>query len=76
MATFDDDFIQLRTESGIRRYKLAPLGLTWPPPEMIDIGGFKFRLLGHSQITDEERATMTHVCRGAEYEVVVPAVSP
>jgi hypothetical protein len=68
--TFDDDFIRVCFQTGQRNYVLKSLGLAWPPPELIDIAGFQFKRSSMSSITDEQRAGMTHVCRGAEY---VPA---
>lgn len=65
--TFEDDFIRLRTDVGPRNFLLSTFGLDWPPPEKISIGGFPFVRVGISAITDEQRAQMTHVCRGAEY---------
>lgn len=65
--TFDDDFVRVHFQAGPRNYRLIGLGLTWPPPEKLDIMGFVFVRHTYSGITDEERAGMTHVCRGAEY---------
>lgn len=67
--TFDDDFIQIETEAGPRRLWCKKIGLDWPPPSFITVGGFRWRLVRHSEISDEDRATMTHVCRGAEYHM-------
>lgn len=65
--TFDDDFVMFQTEAGPRRVFLKNIGKTWPPPERIDLMGFMYRRERMSEITDEQRAEMTHVCRGAEY---------
>jgi hypothetical protein len=65
--TFDDDFLMLHTESGIRRPTCRSLGIEWPPPETLDILGFRWTQSRRSEITDEHRSAMTHVCRGAEY---------
>lgn len=70
--TFDDDYIQLRLSTGPMRVPLKQLGIDWPPPEFIEITGGpfstpRFRRVRFSQITDEQRKRMTHVCRGAEY---------
>ena len=65
--TFDDDFAQLHMQGSIKRIPLGRMGLTWPPPERISLRGMVFDRVGYSQITDEERAKMTHVARGAEY---------
>lgn len=67
--TFDDDFIALQTESGVRRLLCKVNGIEWPPPEKIDFLGFVYERLRMSQITDEQRAGMTHVMRGAEYRI-------
>ncbi len=65
--TFDDDFIQLQTESGPRRFACKENGIEWPPPPIVSFLGFNWYLVGHSEITDEQRAGMTRVCRGAAY---------
>lgn len=65
--TFDDDFVRVHTEAGVRNWRLKGLGLEWPPPAVIDIFGFKYERDGISEITDQDRAAMTFVCRGAEY---------
>ena len=66
--TFDDDFVQIDTLAGTRRYALKLLGLDWPPPERIEIMGFGFQRTSMSEISDDARSTMTHVMRGAAYE--------
>ena len=70
--TFDDDHIVLRLSTGRMRVPLKQLGIDWPPPEYFQITGGPFsepifKRIRFSQITDEQRAGMTHVCRGAEY---------
>lgn len=72
--TFDDDFLIFQMPTGPRRVLLSALGLHWPPPTTLRLRGFEppysdidFRLLTMSTITDQERANMTHVCRGAQY---------
>lgn len=72
MATFDDDFVRIHCLCGKDHdFKLMDMGFEWPPPQEIYLGA-KYRQIGRSQITDEERNGMTHVCRGAEYEPVAP----
>lgn len=65
--TFDDDVAYLMFDGGRRIYTLKSLGLDWPPPELISVQGFDMKLARRSQIPDELRAKMTHVCRAAEY---------
>jgi hypothetical protein len=65
--TFDDDFLVILTESGVRRLTCRSLAIEWPPPETINILSFIYRRQRMSEISDEARAQMTHVCRGAEY---------
>lgn len=77
--TFDDDYIQLRLLVGPLRATCKSLGLDWPPPDVIEIADIdgvyvgkspaptRFKRIRFSQITDEQREGMTHVCRGAEY---------
>lgn len=67
--THDDDFVVLQFDHGIIRQPCRALGLKWPPPETIEVFGIRMQRNRFSQITDEQRATMTHVCRGAEYSV-------
>jgi hypothetical protein len=74
--TYDDDFVVLRFDHGTVRQPCAALGLSWPPPERIDAFGILMRRERHSSITDEQRAAMTHVCRGAEYVVAAIGERP
>jgi hypothetical protein len=79
-VTFDDDFVRFNLLFGAENIACVKLGLEWPPPERIVIEHGRVRAATDddpassvlimdrmSEITDEERATMTHVCRGAEY---------
>lgn len=65
--TFDDDLAILVFDHRTLRPSLKSLGLSWPPPERIEVSGFSMTLNRMSQLTDEQRAGMTHVCRCAEY---------
>lgn len=65
--TFDDDTLILMFDGGRKIAYVKKCGLQWPPPELIEIQGFKMRQTRRSEITDEQRAGMTHVCRCAEY---------
>lgn len=72
--TFEDDFVQLNLPNGRGplRQTCKALGVDWPPPEFIALAGGPFstpvyRRVRYSEITDEQRQGMTHVCRGAEY---------
>lgn len=66
--TFDDDYVRLVFEPGrFRDYRCKILGIDWPPPERLVIAGFAFKRNRLSQIPDEVRESMSHVCRGAEY---------
>ena len=66
--TFDDDMMVLEFDGGTKRIYCAKNGFSWPPPETIDVCGFTLRRTRMSQLTDEDRATLTHVCRAAEYK--------
>ncbi len=69
--TFDDDFCQFETEFGApMRFTCKELKVEWPPPEFIELMIFRFKRESFSQITDEQRDGMTHVCRGAVYRVL------
>lgn len=67
--TFDDDFIRI---SGMN-ITLKSLELEWPPPLFIEVNNHGelpnlfLKRISCSEITDEQRTTMTHVVRGAEY---------
>jgi hypothetical protein len=67
--TFDDDLVQLEFDGGIKRIPCARLGLEWPPPEHIEFMGIPMTRDSMSSISDEDRADMDHVCRGARYIV-------
>lgn len=75
--TFDDDMVRFELISGTVTLTCQNVGLEWPPPErltallgtngeMVDLADPMVRV-SMSVITDEQRATMTHVIRGAEY---------
>ena len=68
--TFEDDFIQVTIQGKHHRLRCNQLQLDWPPPETVEIYGFTCKRMRYSKITDEQREDMTHVCRGAEYEVM------
>lgn len=65
--TFDDDFIRIGEENIF----IKQLGLSWPPPEQVDINGTPMVRVRMSSITDEQRAEKTYVCRGAEYKPLI-----
>jgi hypothetical protein len=69
--TFDDDIVVLNHPCRTLRIPCVKLGLEWPPPEILGVGEYgTFSRVNYSKITDEERARMTHVVRGAEYNLV------
>lgn len=65
--TFDDDFVQLEGPHATIHMACKQLGLDWPPPHMIKALGGVYNRDSYSKITDEQRAGMTHVARGAVY---------
>lgn len=73
--TFDDDFVRI----GMVNATLKSLGIDWPPPPFIEVNNHGelpnlfLKQVSCSEITDEDRAKMTHVCRGAEYRPCSPA---
>lgn len=69
--TFDDDFIQIEFQGGVRRARCVENGIEWPPPEVLEFQGLTLKRKSISRLTDEDRAGMTHVCRGALYEAVL-----
>lgn len=66
--TYDDDHLHLVTPDGVRRFPCKANGIDWPPPEEFRFGSVLYARKSYSSITDEQRADMTHVCRGALYE--------
>jgi len=64
---FDDDFVRLYFDGGAKTTTCRSIGVDWPPPEELNIMGFIMVRRNYSGITDEQRAAMTCVCRGAEY---------
>lgn len=76
--TFEDDFVQIGGVS----VTLESLGLEWPPPAFMRIDNhgelpdLYVKLVHLSEITDEQRAEMTHVCRGALYKPCYPDEIP
>ena len=66
--TFDDDFIQLVVDGvGVVRFPCAPAGIAWPPPDLNMLNDMMYRQVRRSAITDEQRAELTMIARGAEY---------
>jgi hypothetical protein len=69
--TYDDDFVRLPTlVAGDVDIQLVRLDLEWPPPERLVFSGLVYARESYSEITDEQRAEMTHVVRGAQYVYV------
>jgi hypothetical protein len=66
-VTFDDDFCRIHFDTKSKDILCKKSGLEWPPPKVIDLGGFLFKRENYSKITDQQRQEMTHVMRGAEY---------
>lgn len=46
-------------------------GIEWPPPEVLELKGHKFKRTRMSEITDEQIQEMGYVSRGAEYEMIM-----
>jgi len=69
--TFDDDFVRIPFADG-RELNIAckSLKMDWPPPKRLNLFGTEFERVSMSAITDEERALMTNVNRGALYKEV------
>lgn len=69
--TYADDFVRLTKPDGKTvNIMCKAIGLHWPPPMRIQYEGAAYVIVSFSQITDEERFRMTHVCRGAQYDRV------
>lgn len=71
--TFYDDYMRLVDvgRMGFTDFYCRQQGFDWPPPEQINYHGRVYRRSRMSGITDKQRETMTHVCRGAEYHQVL-----
>jgi hypothetical protein len=65
--TFDDDFLQFEFDHGTKRVTCKSAELEWPPPEQLEVFGFRMKRDTFSQITDDQRAELTLICRGARY---------
>ncbi len=67
--TFNDDFARIHWPAprGTKDVFLKLNHLHWPPPPRIYLESTHFKRISMSQITDEQRRTMTHVARGAVY---------
>lgn len=65
--TFDDDFIRLVCPDGTLNVLCKAFQLDWPPPELVSYDGVIYERQRMSALTDEQRESLTHVIRGAEY---------
>lgn len=66
--TFDDDFLQVNfAGGGFKRIRLLDVGMSWPPAPVIVLGPATLHRISMSEISDAQRAKITHVCRGALY---------
>lgn len=67
MTTFNTDFCRIQFTGGTRDLTCKQLGIDWPPPEYLEIHGFKFRLFNYSKLTDADLEQITLIARGAVY---------
>jgi hypothetical protein len=69
--TFPDDFIQidLPTQGKSGQRTCQSMQFNWPPPEEFVLDGIVLVQVSKSDISDRERAGLTHVARGARYHV-------
>jgi len=69
--TFDDDFVRIPFADGRElNIPCRSLKMDWPPPKRLNLFGTEFERVSMSQLTDEDRAGMDHVCRGAVYREI------
>ena len=61
----EDDFMHYPDDGPNKRELISRL-LLWPPPEQLLYHGNHYERISYSQITDEQRAAMTHVLREGE----------
>lgn len=67
----EGDVIIVHFQTTTKRMLCKSIGVQdWPPPEYLDIGGFKFKRTRYSKLSDEEVIALPHIVRGAEYEAV------
>lgn len=82
MTTYPDDHVVFETPAGLKRYPLQDLELEWPPPPvLVDESGYYDGVLAwmkvfQSEISEEQRAHMTHVARWALYKPMEPTPDP
>lgn len=73
--TFDDDFVRIHLIDCRLDVSCISLGFEWPPPEKFTIlfSGRERTVMRQSMsfITDEQRASLKSICRGAEYREIV-----
>ena len=70
--TFDDDFVLIDG----KMCTCESLKIEWPPPRILVINEFAYRRQTRSLITDRQRSRMTHIARGAQYQLIGPFVDP
>ncbi len=73
MTTFKDDFVRLIHVDGVMDITLKDLGMSWPPPEVLDLElngcDYLFDRIRMSPQSDDERKN-SNTPRGAMYEQV------
>lgn len=72
MATLKSDMIRVNLPEGRRDFWLTALQahgveIEWPPPEILEIFGGKYKRISMSALTDEQAGSSQHIARGAEY---------
>ena len=65
--TCDTDFCRVHFAGATRNLLCSALGVEWPPPERLAIGGMTYVQHNRSQLTDEQAEACTSIARGAEY---------
>lgn len=53
--TYDDDYIQLETAEGTRRWFCRKVGLTWPPPEHLWFDEVGLRIANSDDVEGENQ---------------------
>lgn len=69
MSTFPDDYVRIApagTTEGLT-IRFVDAGIEWPPPETFEFMFDTVYLVSASRLTDEQRAGLTGVARGALY---------
>lgn len=73
VMVIDSDFLQFEVNGVvIGRLMCSSNGISWPPPEWVELNGNTYQRISMSSLSDEEAAHCPHVARGARYIQSLP----